>query len=606
MKSPSFRLLFSLVSVTAVSLAQTPPSYTISTVIGDGTAGFSGDSAAASAAQVNFPMSIARSSSGTLYIADTFNIRIRTVQTDGVIRTVVGTGTRGFSGDGAAATAALISSPYGVAVDSAGNIYFSDTQNNIVRKVSASGTISRIAGTGLQGYGGDGGDALNAFLALPTGIAVDSAGNVFVADTQNNRIRRIGTDGKIATVLGTGRPNFSGDGGPGDQASLFYPEAVALDSSDNLYVADTLNHRIRMLSNQGIASTVAGDGSPLFRGDGGQALSASLNYPRGVFVDASGNILIADSMNNRIRMVTENKVIHTIAGSGLFGDAGDGGPATLALFRYPRAVISDGAGGYLMLDTDNQRIRQLTPVPQSPAINNGGVVSSTAFGGGPIAARGSWLEIYGSNLAQGTREWASSDFIEGKAPTSLAGTSVTIGGRDAYVAYVSPGQVNVQVPDSLVAGQHDLVVMNPQGSSTTYKVTVNDVQPGIFAPSSLMADGKQYAGVILADGSIASISSPEIRPGDTVTLYGIGFGSVAPNLAAGEIVRHSNAVVTPLQVYFGDAQATVTYAGLAPGTLGLYQINVVVPAVPAGNAIPLRFMLNGASVSQSLYTAVGK
>jgi uncharacterized protein (TIGR03437 family) len=606
MKSPSFRLLFSLVSVAAVSSAQTPPSFTISTVVGTGTGGFAGDAAAANVAQVNFPMSIARSAAGTLYIADTFNVRVRTVQTDGIIRTVIGTGTRGFSGDGAAATSALISSPYGVAVDAAGNIYFSDSQNNMVRKVSTAGTITRIAGSGVQGFGGDGANAVDAWMSLPTGIAVDNAGNVFVADTQNHRVRRIGTDGKIATVLGTGQPNFNGDDGPGEQAAVFYPEGLSLDSAGNLYVADTFNHRIRRLSTSGIVTTVAGNGIAAFRGDGGQAATASLNYPRGVFFDASGNVLIADSINNRIRMVTENGVIRTIAGNGLFGDAGDDGPAAQALFRYPRAVISNGAGGYLVLDTDNHRIRQLTPVAQSPSINSEGVVSSTAFGGFHTAARGSWLEIYGSNLAQGTREWASSDFVEGKAPTSLAGTSVSIGGRPAYVAYVSPGQVNVQVPDTLPAGQHDVVMTSPLGSSAAYKVTVEDVQPGLFAPSSLLTGGKQYAGVILADGSLASVSSPKVRPGDTVTLYGIGFGSVAPNLAAGEIVRNANAVVLPLQMYFGDTPATVTYAGLAPGTLGLYQINVVVPAVPASDTIPLSFKLNGASGVQTLFTAVGK
>ena len=605
MKSPSFRLLFVLASL---AVAQTPPSFTIDTIVGTGTAGFTGDTAAANAAQVNFPMSIARSTAGTFYIADTFNVRLRTVQTDGIIRTVAGTGTRGFSGDGAAATAALISAPYGIAVDAAGNIYFSDSQNNMVRKISTTGTITRIAGIGVQGYGGDGSNAVDALLNLPTGLAVDTAGNVYVADTQNHRIRRIGTDGKIATVLGTGQPNFDpdSDGKPGDQMPIFYPEGVALDSRGNLYVADTFNHRIRKLSTLGIASTVVGNGVAAFRGDGGQAASASLNYPRGVFVDASGNILIADSINNRIRMVTENGVIRTIAGSGFFGDAGDGGPAVQALFRYPRAVISNGSGGYLVLDTDNHRIRQLTPVPQSPSINKDGVVSSTAFGGFRTAARGSWLEIYGSNLAQGTREWASSDFTDGKAPTALAGTSVTIGGRSAYVAYVSPGQINVQVPDTLAAGQHDVVVKSPLGTSVAYKVTVDEVQPGLFAPPALSSGGRQYAGVILADGSVASITSPKIRPGDTVTLYGIGFGSVAPNLAAGEIVRSANAVVLPLQFFFGDAPATVTYAGLAPGTLGLYQINLVVPQVPASDAIPLRFKLNSTDGAQLLFTSVGR
>lgn len=602
MKSPNLRLLPVLFAFASASFSQTVPTYTISNYIGTGTSGFAGDGAAATSAQLSFPMSIARTSSGTLYIADTFNQRIRSVQTDGVIRTVVGTGTIGYGGDTAAATAALIASPYGVAVDTAGNLYFSDTRNQIIRKVSTTGTITRIAGTGVQGYGGDGGNAVDALLNLPTGLAVDAAGNIYVADTQNHRIRKITTDGKIATVAGTGQPNMTGDGKVATDAALNFPEAVALDSAGSLYISDTLNQRIRKVSSAGIITTYVGSGVQGFRGDGGAATAAQLNYPRGLYVDASGVLYFVDSLNSRIRVVTENGVIRTIAGSGRFGDTSDGLPAVVADLRFPRAIIPDGSGGFLVLDTDNSRIKQLTPVPQTPTVNKEGVVSSSAFGGFRTAARGSWLEIYGNNLAQGTRQWTSNDFVGGKAPTDLSGTSVTIGSESAFVSYVSPGQVNVQVPDSLVAGTYNLVVKSPLGDSQPYTITVADTQPGIFAPSTLAIDGKQYAGVVLADGTVAST----VTPGQTVTLYGIGFGSVTPTLNAGEIVRSSNAVALPLQVFFGDTAATVTYAGLAPGTLGLYQFNVVVPNVAANSAVPLRFQLNGTPGQQSLYTAVGK
>ncbi len=602
MKSPNLRLLPVLFAFAAASFAQTVPSYTISNYIGTGTSGFAGDGAAATSAQLSFPMAIARGSNGTLYIADTFNQRIRSVQTDGVIRTVVGTGTIGYGGDTGAATAALIASPYGVAVDTAGNLYFADTRSHIIRKVSTTGTITRIAGTGVQGYGGDGGNAVDALLNLPTGLAVDAAGNIYVADTQNHRIRKITTDGKIATIAGTGQPNMTGDGDLATNAALNFPEAVALDSAGNLYISDTLNQRIRKVSSAGIITTYVGSGTQGFRGDGGAATAAQLNYPRGLYLDASGVLYFVDSLNSRVRVVTENGVIRTIAGSGRFGDTSDGLPAVVADLRFPRAIIPDGSGGFLVLDTDNSRIKQLTPVPQTPAVNKEGVVSSSAFGGFRTAARGSWLEIYGNNLAQGTRQWTGSDFVDGKAPTDLSGTSVTIGSQSAYVSYVSPGQVNVQVPDSLAAGTYNLVVKSPLGDSQPYTITVADTQPGIFAPSTLTIDGKQYAGVVLADGTVAST----VMPGQTVTLYGIGFGSVTPTLNAGEIVRSSNAVALPLQVYFGDTPATVTYAGLAPGTLGLYQFNVVVPNVTANSAVPLRFQLNGTPGQQSLYTAVGK
>jgi uncharacterized protein (TIGR03437 family) len=599
------QLLLPIAAVCGACFAQTLPSFTLTNVIGSGTAGYAGDDAAAKDAQLNFPMSIARASNGTLYIADTFNQRIRTVQTDGVIRTAVGTGVFGFSGDGAAATAALISSPYGVALDTSGNLYFSDSRNNMIRKVGSNGTISRLAGTGVNGFGGDGGNALDAWMALPTALVVDPSGNVIFSDTLNNRVRKITPDGKIFGVAGTGQPNSNGDGHPATDAAVYAPEGLALDSAGNLYIAETFGHKIRKVAPDGTISTVAGTGLPGFQGDGGAAVQAQLNYPRGVYVDASGAVYIADTLNNRIRVVTENQVIRTIAGTGRFGDAPDNIPALYADLRNPRAIVPNGSGGFYLLDTDNSRIRMLTPVPQPPAINKGGIVSSSAFGGFSKAARGTWLEIYGANLAQGRREWTSSDFVDGKAPTALSGTRVTIGGQPTFVSYVSPGQVNVQVPDTLAAGTHDVILTTPEGSSVAYKLTVEDVQPGLFAPASLTANGKQYAGVMLADGTLATAGSRRAKPGDTVTLYGIGFGSVAPDPAPGEIVRSANSVVMPLQVFFGDVQANVTYAGLAPGALGLYQINVVVPAIPTNDAVPLTFKLNGAAGQQALYTAIG-
>jgi uncharacterized protein (TIGR03437 family) len=517
----------------------------------------------------------------------------------------VGTGTAGFSGDGAAASGALISSPYGIAVDAAGNLYFSDSRNNMIRKVGANGTITALAGSGVYGFGGDGLNAVDAWMALPTALVLDSAGNVIFSDTQNNRVRKVTPDGKIFGVAGTGQPDSNGDGHAATDAAIYNPEGLAFDSRGNLYIVETFGHKVRKVAPDGTISTFAGTGAPGFRGDGGAASQAQLNYPRGVYVDAAGTVYITDTLNNRVRAVTEDGVIRTIAGTGRFGDAPDNIPATAADLRNPRAIIPNGNGGFYLLDTDNSRIRQLTPVPQPPAINKGGIVSSSAFGGFSKAARGSWLEIYGANLAQGRREWTASDFVGGKAPTTLSGTSVTVGGQPAYVSYVSPGQVNVQVPDTLPAGDHDVVVHNPMGSSVAYKVTVEDVLPGLFAPPSLATGGRQYAGVVLPDGSLATAGSRRARPGDTVTLYGIGFGSVAPDPGAGEIVRSANSVVMPLQFFFGDIPANVTYAGLAPGALGLYQINVVVPALPTNDAVPLAFKLNGAAGQQMLYTAVG-
>jgi uncharacterized protein (TIGR03437 family) len=490
-------------------------------------------------------------------------------------------------------------------VDAAGTLYFSDTFNDTIRKVGSDGIVKLIAGTGEPGFGGDGDDALKAKLNLPSSLVVDGAGNVYFSDTGNHRVRKIGTDGKISTVAGNGTGRYLNDGVPATETSLNRPDGLALDSAGNLYIADSANHRIRKVSTAGIMTTVAGNGLPGYAGEFGPAAQASLNYPHGVYVDASGTMFIADTYNNRIRAVTEDGVIRHVAGTQYIGKGEENIPATVALLQFPRVVVPNGSGGFYVLDTDNSRIRLLTPVPVAPEISRGGVISLYEFGGFTKSAPGSWLEVYGTNLAQGTREWEASDFVDGRAPTSLSGTSVKIGGVPAYLSYVSPGHVNVQIPDTVPTGEQEIVITNALGSSAPYKFTFERTQPGLFAPMLLASGGRRFAGVIRGDGSLAdTVRAP--RPGDTVTLYGIGFGAVAPRSNAGEIVRSASSVILPLKVYFGDAQATVTYAGLAPGTLGLYQFNVVVPQVAPGDSIPLSFELNGQTGAQTIYTVVGR
>lgn len=597
------RIAFTLfLCLPALAQAQLLPKYTLTNAIGNGTAGFEGDGGPAGNAVLNFPMAMVRAESGTLYISDNFNFRIRTVQNDGVIRTAVGTGTRGFTGDGGTATSALINSPYGLAVGG-GSLYFTDTLNNTVRRVGPSGAIAKIAGTGFRGYTGDGEDAINASLNTPTGIAVDTAGNVFFSDSANNRVRRIGTDGKISTFAGNGNAASGGDGGPSIHASINSPQGLALDSAGNLYIADMNGHRIRKVDASGIITTVAGNGRQGFAGDGGAAVAAPLNYPRGVYVDASGTVFIADTNNNRIRAVTEDGVIQTIAGNGAYGDGPADVPAETAALLFPRAITSDGNGGLYILDSDNHRVRRLTPIVPAPLIRTNGIVSSSEYGGFPTVGRGAWIEIRGAGLAQGTRSWDESDFVNGIAPTSLSGTSVTIGGRPMFVSYVSPEQVNVQVPDDLPAGQHSLVVNSPLGASAPHVLSIVESQPGLYAPRSLNTNGVQYAGVVMKDGKFVEPGHLP-RPGETVSLFGIGFGDVAPYEGSGQVVRRTNSVVTPVRAYYGDVPATITYAGLAPGQVGIYQFDIVVPTIPGGDQVPLRFEVNGQAVPQSLYTGV--
>ncbi len=291
-----FIILFFLVTITVSA-------QTISTVAGSGSAGFSGDGGAATAASLLAPIDVAFDASGNLYIADLQNQRIRKVNTSGIISTVAGNGDYGFNGDGGAATSASLNYPGGVAVDVSGNLYIADGANNRIRKVNTSGIISTVAGTGVGGFGGDGGAATGAGLNSPGGVAVDASGNVYIADVSNHRIRKVNTSGIISTVAGTGSFGFSGDGGAATSAGLNQPSDVAVDGSGNLYIADIGNQRIRKVSITGIISTVAGNGDYGFSGDGGAATAADLYYPRSLAVDASGNLYIADVGNSRIRKV---------------------------------------------------------------------------------------------------------------------------------------------------------------------------------------------------------------------------------------------------------------------------------------------------------------
>ena len=275
------------------------------------------------------------------------------------ITTVAGTGMGGFGGDGGNATAATLSAPRAVAVDSQGNVYVADQANNRVREISGA-TITTIAGTGTGGFSGDGGPATAAELNRPAGVAVDGAGDVYVADTNNQRIRRISA-GTITTVAGTGTPGFSGDDGPAAAAQLQYPFGVAVDAQENIYIADTFNNRVREVSS-GAIITIAGTSTPGFSGDGGPAMSAQLDFPTAIAVDANGDVYIADSSNNRVREITgrgSGGTITTIAGNGAGGYSGDLGPATSAELFVPYAVAIDDRGGVYISDAGNSVVRKI-------------------------------------------------------------------------------------------------------------------------------------------------------------------------------------------------------------------------------------------------------
>lgn len=359
----------------------TPPAGEVAgdiyTVAGNGTAGYSGDGAAATSAALNGPWAVSADPAGNLFVADTYNNRVRQVvcataaaactpptgETAGYIYTVAGNGTAGYSGNGGPATSARLDEPTGVFVDAMENLFIADYANSVIREVSA-GTINTIAGNGVPGFSGDGGPPLSAQLNFPTAILEDSAGNLLIGDSQNNRVREV-SGGNIATLAGNGFPSYSGDGGPATAAQLSFPFAygvgMATDSAGDFFVADAGANVVReVLASSGDIQTIAGTGGAGFAGDNGSATSAVLNSPSGVAIDPSGNVYIADTLNNVIREVfAATGTISTIAGDGAAGYTGDGGAATSASLQQPFGVRVDVAGNLFIADTGNNVIREV-------------------------------------------------------------------------------------------------------------------------------------------------------------------------------------------------------------------------------------------------------
>jgi len=378
----------------------------IYTFAGNGEPGYSGDGGPATAGGVNEPNATVLDGAGNLYIADTYNNVVREVAAGtGVITTVAGNGTAGYSGDSGPATSAELNYPFGLAVDSGGNLFISDSSNNAIRKVAAgTGVITTVVGNGLAGYNGDNIAAVSAQLSYPGGIALDKAGNLYIADQENWRIRKVAAaTGVITTVAGIGQYGNTGDGGPAISATFMNPTGLAVDSAGDLYIADSNGNVVReVYAGSGKISTVAGtySGNPYYNpsgysGDGGPATSALLNQPFGVAVDGAGNLYIADSNNGAIRKVSATNsiaspsgfitgIITTVAGNGnLFGCSslsGDAGAATSASLCYPRGVTTDSAGNLYIAETSESRIREVTVASAPPTTATAAPVFSVPAG----------------------------------------------------------------------------------------------------------------------------------------------------------------------------------------------------------------------------------
>jgi hypothetical protein len=336
----------------------------IRTYAGNGTPTASGDGGAATAAGLPGPVGLTAAPDGTLFIPTPGAAAVRRVAPDGRISTYAGTGTAGFAGDGGAATAAQLNEPVDAALDGAGNLYIADRANHRVRRVTPQGVITTIAGTGNNAFSGDGGPASAAELNNPVGVTVDAAGNVYIADELNHRVRRIGTNGVIATFAGTGVAGSAGDGGPATAAQLDRPIDVRVDALGNVYVADIGAHRVRRIAPDGTITTVAGTGVAGFSGDGGPATAAQISSPIEVVPDLFGNVYISDSSNHRVRRVNGAGVISTIVGTGTPGFSGDGAPAQDARITNPAGVVLNLAGDLFLADRGNNRIRRVeNPLP---------------------------------------------------------------------------------------------------------------------------------------------------------------------------------------------------------------------------------------------------
>ncbi len=595
----------------------------ISTVAGTGIdvlggASFSGDDGPATSAQFSSPWSVAMDGAGKLFIADLSNNRIRQVTPGGIVTTVAGTGTRGFSGDGGPATNAQLSGPIGLAVDGAGNLFLLDSNNGRVRKISGDGIITTVAGNGSRGFSGDRGPATNAALGgygvcntYCGGVAVDGAGNLFIADPGNSRIRKVDPNGIITTVAGNGAGGYSGDGGPATSAALLYPAGVAVDREGNLFIAEA--RRVRKVSASGIITTVAG-GGPLAgsAADGGPATNARLSSPIAVALDAAGNLYIADPGANfftgdagddpadhRIRKVSPNGIITTIAGTGTPGSSGEGVPAATAALNGPTGVAVDAAGNVYVADSANNVVRVLRPTNYSLLI--GAVVDAASQHPDPVAP-GKIVVIYGTRL--GPSQLIRNQAANGRLGTELGGTTVSFNGIAAPILYTSATQVAAIVPYS-ISGTDAQVTVSYQGqASPAFRVSVAVSAPSLFTLNQ--AGWGQAAAINAVDGTVNTAVNP-VKLGAYSSLYATGEGQTLPAGLDGQV----SGSVPPrpgltVSVTVGGIPATIQYAGGAPGQVaGLLQVNVQIPrGVKPGGYVPVVLQVGDQASSSEVWIAV--
>ena len=508
---------------------------------------------------LSLPGGLAYDSNGNLYIAAANDDVVRVVSPTGVINTFAGIGAQGFSGDGSAATSAQLDSPAGVAVDASNNVYIADTHNNRIREVLAStGVINTIAGTGAAGFAGDGAAATSAVLNYPTAVAVDSAGNVYIADTNNHRIREI-KSGTINTVAGDGEQFYSGDGGLATAAGLDSPNGVAVDSSFNIYIGDTHNQRVRLVTfATGVISTYAGTGVKTYTADGGSAISAALARPRGVAIAPNGTLLIADSDNDRVRSVSGGN-ISTVIGSGQQGYSGDTTLGTASTIDTPRAVAVTANNNVVVSDTENGRVRTvdvtgdlITVAGLAPSGNESltlsGAATSVVYGTGLLTA----TFKFNSNTATGNVTFYD----------TVGSTPVQVGSPVALSSNIATFNAG-----TLSAGKHSIEAIyagdanNGAAASGVFDVTVTPLAIAATANPVSTAYGVAIptltgtlTGVLAQDNgnvtlALSSTATATSAPGGyliSATLAGTAAGNYTVTLTAAANVTITQASSTTL------------------------------------------------------------
>jgi sugar lactone lactonase YvrE len=431
----------------------------ITTVAGTGISGYSGDGQSATAARISNPRSVSVGNDNSFYIADTNNHRVRRVRPNGVISTYAGSGVSGFLGDGGEATSARLSLPWDVTMDAAGNLYIADFSNYRVRKVTAVGIISTFAGSGIWGSCGNGGPATSACFRSIVSVEVTSSGFLIIADGSSHNVRSVPLGGgTISSIAGTGVTGYSGDGGPAVEAQLSGPRGLAEHPELGTFVADANNQRIRWIDTGNTIWTYAGNGGVSYGGDGGPAAFAIMNSPLAIATDSQGNLYIADTFNNAIRKVDTRGIITTVAGTGEWGSSGDGGAATNAKMGSPSGVAVDSQGRIYIADTDNDRIRR---VSASGTITTFALVSRPAG----IAVDGNDNLYVAEQLIHRVKKITPSGSISNFAGTGTRGFSGDGGSATAAALAIPKGIAafggNIYIADS--------------GNDRIRKVTANGV-----------------------------------------------------------------------------------------------------------------------------------